>query len=689
MNSESLYADRDMGKDGNNVVGNCNKYFAKDAFGFSLGYHNSDYTPINASATFLADKTGSDLLASTTNLYNGNISSMVTTITTPVAFVPEPSFEILAQSNAYTYDRLNRLRESKSFANLDYDNNLWMNSGNPYDGRYHNQFTYNANGGMLTALAKNAMGETIDNQTYHRATTTNGRYINNRTYAITDVATQTSGEDLLDQQAFDNTVLSNNNYGFTEIGERNKNLSEDIESITWTVYGKKAGVKRTATSGKNNVTFNYDPQNNRIAKHVYTSDDIWINSEYYVRDAQGNLMATYRLEASSGSGLSYELTERHIYGSNSIGINTTPVEMIGANTPTDTYPHVIGDKRFNGSNHLNNVLSVFTDKKLPLDVDNNGIIDGYLPQVISANDYAPFGSRLSERTFNKELYPNSFNGKRESAELDGEQDYGERDYNPKEREFDKDDPLITQEQKYPELSPYQYASNTPIWAVDIDGLEAFSVHGTWSNPNTFSALKNENYQTIKEIFGNKSIGKKFTWSAKNLDSDRREAASLLVSQIKSQMKDGEPITVIGHSHGGNVGVLAVNMMSEDEDFAGKEINLITINTPVREDYQLTDVAKDRVNHYNIFDKADPVQKRGGNNPAKFVDGNKRVETGERRGLKLTGEFGKAGRQFDNAYNIKTTKSHGIFGNFHNSHNKPSEWKDNLKKSVENKNKKDE
>tara|TARA_R110002074_G_scaffold273081_2_gene444639 strand:+ start:267 stop:794 length:528 start_codon:yes stop_codon:yes gene_type:complete len=31
------------------------------------------------------------------------------------------------------------------------------------------------------------------------------------------------------------------------------------------------------------------------------------------------------------------------------------------------------------------------------------------------------------------------------------------------------DPLAVD---YPELTPYQFASNTPIWAIDIDGLEA-------------------------------------------------------------------------------------------------------------------------------------------------------------------------------------------------------------------------
>jgi len=41
--------------------------------------------------------------------------------------------------------------------------------------------------------------------------------------------------------------------------------------------------------------------------------------------------------------------------------------------------------------------------------------------------------------------------------------------------FPSPDPLIIYKQKYPELSSYQFASNTPIQAIDLDGLEAKSV----------------------------------------------------------------------------------------------------------------------------------------------------------------------------------------------------------------------
>jgi len=64
-----------------------------------------------------------------------------------------------------------------------------------------------------------------------------------------------------------------------------------------------------------------------------------------------------------------------------------------------------------------------------------------------------------------------FNGKENDNELIDWQDYGERMYMKRLGRFPTPDPLIVKGQKYPELSPYQFAGNTPIQAIDLDGLE--------------------------------------------------------------------------------------------------------------------------------------------------------------------------------------------------------------------------
>ncbi len=70
-------------------------------------------------------------------------------------------------------------------------------------------------------------------------------------------------------------------------------------------------------------------------------------------------------------------------------------------------------------------------------------------------------------------YRYGFNGKENDNEVKGEgnqQDYGMRIYDPRLGRFLSVDPL---QADYPELTPYQFASNTPIQAIDLDGLEMF------------------------------------------------------------------------------------------------------------------------------------------------------------------------------------------------------------------------
>jgi len=73
-------------------------------------------------------------------------------------------------------------------------------------------------------------------------------------------------------------------------------------------------------------------------------------------------------------------------------------------------------------------------------------------------------------------YRFGFNGKEKDKETYGEgneYDYGFRIYNPRIGRFLSVDPLT---QSYPWYTPYQFAGNQPIWAIDLDGLEEYIIH---------------------------------------------------------------------------------------------------------------------------------------------------------------------------------------------------------------------
>jgi RHS repeat-associated protein len=65
------------------------------------------------------------------------------------------------------------------------------------------------------------------------------------------------------------------------------------------------------------------------------------------------------------------------------------------------------------------------------------------------------------------VYRYGFNGKEDDPET-GYQDYGMRQYDPRLARFFAVDPLAY---KYPWYTPYQFAGNCPIEAIDLDGAE--------------------------------------------------------------------------------------------------------------------------------------------------------------------------------------------------------------------------
>ena len=84
----------------------------------------------------------------------------------------------------------------------------------------------------------------------------------------------------------------------------------------------------------------------------------------------------------------------------------------------------------------------------------------------------PFGSFMPGRVSSSESYRYRFNEKEKDPEGMGGSgstyDYGFRIYNPNIARFLSVDPLA---KSYTWYTPYQFAGNKPIWAVDLDGLE--------------------------------------------------------------------------------------------------------------------------------------------------------------------------------------------------------------------------
>jgi RHS repeat-associated protein len=96
----------------------------------------------------------------------------------------------------------------------------------------------------------------------------------------------------------------------------------------------------------------------------------------------------------------------------------------------------------------------------------------------------------------------SFNGKEKDDEWNsttgGFQDYGMRMYDTRIAKFLSVDPLA---KKYPMLTTFQFASNTPIWGIDLDGLEVYynTSGNKWSDADVKTYTGKTPDPTNKEV----------------------------------------------------------------------------------------------------------------------------------------------------------------------------------------------
>jgi RHS repeat-associated protein len=189
-------------------------------------------------------------------------------------------------------------------------------------------------------------------------------------------------------------------------------------------------------------------------------------------DAQGNVLSVYKRRKDTVTW-----QEVHLYGSSRLGIWQPNQRLTPSVDTSKKWQIREGQKRYELTNHLGNVLVTISDRRQGA-APVSSQFTYYEAVVITATDYYPFGMSMPNRDFkqNTEGYRYSFNGKEDDNEW-GVQDYGMRIYDELSGRFYSVDPIG---REYPELTPYQFASNRPIDGIDLDGLEWQEIKDAYS-----------------------------------------------------------------------------------------------------------------------------------------------------------------------------------------------------------------
>ena len=252
-------------------------------------------------------------------------------------------------------------------------------------------------------------------------------------------------------------------------------------------------------------------------------------------------------------------------------------------------------------------------------------MDYYNADVVTANDYYPFGSQMPGRKFAQanSSYRYGFNGKENDNDVKGEgnqQDYGMRIYDPRIGKFLSVDPIAA---SYPMLTPYQFASNSPIGGIDKDGLEFYFAGGAGNDQSSIgkngyiegitTAFKTAQISNVIKVSAHKSRSEDIDFSLgayattpynkimvpnvkyppsdaigydepyypdpsqpfKKAEVDDRLVSS--VNQVKSQRIEGKQLNLAGYS-AGSVVMAQTALLLADENI--RVDNLVLIGTPI-------------------------------------------------------------------------------------------------------------
>ncbi len=356
---------------------------AHDAYSYVLNYYAGDYKSIAGAMPTAA--LVQQLGAAYKPLYNGNISAMGVNISKLSG----------AMVYNYGYDQLNRLIGMDAFKS---SNDAWSTLTATTD--YKESIKYDPNGNIMTYLRNGqaSVNVLMDNLTYTYASNTN------QLTSINDAVASANYTTDIDKQ-------NAGNYSYDAIGNLTGDAQAGITSIGWNVYGKIQSITKSSST----ITYTYNTGGQRISKAV-TGTGAY--SEYYARDAQGNVLCIYK-----NSGNTVVPVEIDLYGSSRLGTMAGQPTAAGQSIAltagwgsgtVSTFTR--GEKTYELANHLGNVLATVSDKKISVST-NGTLLSYYTSDVTSASDNYPFGMQMPGRAFNTASYRYSINGQVRETEL--------------------------------------------------------------------------------------------------------------------------------------------------------------------------------------------------------------------------------------------------------------------------------
>ena len=427
--------------------------------------------------------------------------------------------------------------------------------------------------------------------------------------------------------------LTSANYAHGYYFPLNNTAAYRVDNLSYDAAGNILSLRRRNQNGNivDNLSYSYQGSTNRLQLVMDAAGKThgWqAGTTYYSYDASGNLTVAEEFDyqgtiweytrdtrnqviRAAGWG-SEAITDyrynfaghryyKHVSGGSweyfglDDGVRTG---LFGQATPGPIWNILTPSGRVIGRNPYNGAPSYYVTDHLGstrVVVSSNGSIQ-------EAYDYYPFGLPMPGRSITGwSETPERFTGyyKDQESYLYYAQ---ARMYDPAIGRFLSVDPHAS---NYPHLSPYVYVANNPLISIDPDGRDIWFVHGTYSNAETWEDIGIEAWEQLL----NDNSAESFNWSGANTVGARQQAAVDLVNAILETYEPGMEINIVAHSHGGNVAILAANMLSEQTGGELSVDNLVTIATPSRNDYSLSDGAVG--NHVNIFSTNDAMQRLGG------------------------------------------------------------------------------